>query len=287
MADVIKINEPIATERTISCRLYKAGVGVNGVVNSNVIVKVAKPGTNAATDASCVLTEATGFVDTTSGRYRLALSTDSVSVAGEVEIEISDNSGLSLFDPTHFAVSVENLKEELYYGPISAATSTSITLSGAGTGAPVATNSYYAGGGRNCVAIVIAGTGKGESNFANAYVGSTKVLSFPVAWATTLDSTSIVALLPLHGQLDAATITSIQTRIFGLLQENAMIDNIIFGSNNLILSARVRVFADSTTLASAVAGHSNGADGEIERYTITAVDIGAGQFSSFTKARNL
>lgn len=310
MADVIKINEPIAAERTVSVRLYKAGVGVNGILNANVIIKVAKPGSNASTDGSCTLTEATGFVDTTSGRYRLLLSASAVDTAGEVEIEISDNSGLNLFDPTHVYVSVGTLKGELYYGPISAATGTSITLSGSGTGAPVATDNYYAGGGRDCVAIIVAGTGKGQSNFANAYVGATKILSFPVAWATTPDNTSIVALLPLHGQLDAATITAIQSglataanlatantnintiisnqgRIIGLLQDNSMIDNITFGSNNIITLARVRVFADAAALASAVPGHANGADGEIYRYTITAVDAGSGQFTSFNKSRSL
>lgn len=75
--------------------------------------------------------------------------------------------------------------------------------------------------------------------------------------------------------------------MLGLFQGNSMIDNTVYGAQSLLTSARLRVFADATALGAAVAGAANNANGEIFRFTITSVDAGAGQFTSYKLTRNL
>lgn len=89
------------------------------------------------------------------------------------------------------------------------------------------------------------------------------------------------------GLTDLSTSKTNIERVLGLLHENAMVDNVVYGAQNIITSARVRVFADAAALAAAVAGHANGADGEVFRYTITGVDAGSGQFTSHKISRAL
>ncbi len=69
--------------------------------------------------------------------------------------------------------------------------------------------------------------------------------------------------------------------------EFSMIDNTVYGANALLTLARERIFASAAALASAVAGHSDNADGEIYRYTISSVDAGSGEFTSWKKTRTL
>jgi hypothetical protein len=73
----------------------------------------------------------------------------------------------------------------------------------------------------------------------------------------------------------------------GASHENSVIDNITWGSSNIVVVARERVFASAAAANAAVPGHADNADGEIRRYTITAVDITGGQFSSWKKTRTL
>lgn len=75
--------------------------------------------------------------------------------------------------------------------------------------------------------------------------------------------------------------------IVGLLHENSMIDNVSYADGNLIVSARKRQFADQTALNAASPGSPNGTDGEIARWTVTAVDGGSGQFTSWKQERTL
>jgi hypothetical protein len=96
------------------------------------------------------------------------------------------------------------------------------------------------------------------------------------------DSIQIEDPLASQSSLDAYGL-----RLLGLTNENAMIDNITWGSNNLIVLGRVRVFADAAALAAAVPGHANGADSELYRYSISCVDIGSGQYSSYKLSRQL
>ncbi len=69
--------------------------------------------------------------------------------------------------------------------------------------------------------------------------------------------------------------------------EFAMIDNVTYGDSALLTIARERIFDSSAALAAAVAGHSDNTDGEIYRYTITAVDATGGEFTSWKKTRTL
>lgn len=79
------------------------------------------------------------------------------------------------------------------------------------------------------------------------------------------------------GLATAASLTTVATQIaraLGLVHENAMVDNTVHSAGKLT-SARVRVFANAAALASAVAGHADGADSEVYRYTITTTYSGA------------
>lgn len=66
---------------------------------------------------------------------------------------------------------------------------------------------------------------------------------------------------------------------------NSMLDKFVYNGNKMATSSRLRVFADATALAAAVAGHADGTDGEIERYTVAGVDAGFGLPSSVTYTR--
>jgi hypothetical protein len=210
MPSVMKINEPILTQRETSVRLTSGGVGVAGVLNANITVKIARPGGTYSTDGGCSVTEVTGGADANGGVYRLRLSAAAVQLDGEVEYELTDATASGVFDPVHGFVTVEPLRDSTYYGTLSAATANTTTLNGTGVSA---VDSYYAGGGRDCVVICVSGTGVGQANFATAYNGTTKVLTYQYNWPTTLDNTSIIKIYPFTGQLDAATVTSIQTAI--------------------------------------------------------------------------
>lgn len=83
-------------------------------------------------------------------------------------------------------------------------------------------------------------------------------------------------------------------RVLGLNHENALLDGgagVVTGptysAKKVMLSGRLRVFADAAALAAATAGAANGADGEIYRYTVTGEDTGAGLAKSFKIARGL
>lgn len=89
------------------------------------------------------------------------------------------------------------------------------------------------------------------------------------------------------GLTDLSTSKTNLERVLGLLHENAMVDSVVYGGQNVITSARVRVFANAAALAAAGAGNANGADGEVFRYTITGFDAGSGQFTSHKISRGL
>jgi hypothetical protein len=57
---------------------------------------------------------------------------------------------------------------------------------------------------------------------------------------------------------------------------NSRLDNFVYNSNNMMTACRLRIFVDAAALDASVAGHADGADGEIERRTITGVDGGSG-----------
>jgi hypothetical protein len=89
-------------------------------------------------------------------------------------------------------------------------------------------------------------------------------------------------------ELQSGLATAAQVnRVLFLMHDNSMIDNVSYGAQGVITSARVRGFADATALGAAVAGHADNADGETFRATISAVDAGSGQFSSYKIARSL
>lgn len=74
--------------------------------------------------------------------------------------------------------------------------------------------------------------------------------------------------------------------IGGLLHRNSMADNFTYDpSTGEMLTCRIRVFANGTALAAAVAGHADNTDGEVARYTLTGTLL-SGKPASF-KARQV
>jgi hypothetical protein len=128
-----------------------------------------------------------------------------------------------------------------------------------------------------------------------------------VSGATIITYVDAVVVLPLHTTLDATNLALIAAAnwdladmashrvagsfgelmqlAIGLMNGNSKIDNIVYGAQNVMTSARRRVFASKVALDAAVDGHANDADGEIFRFTITAVDAGSGQITSYKETR--
>ena len=83
-----------------------------------------------------------------------------------------------------------------------------------------------------------------------------------------------------------ATISAAGQGPGGVLKPNSMEDNCVYSAGKLT-SSRLRVFASSGALASAVAGHANGTDGEVERYVSAATYNGDGTLASFSWTKQL
>ncbi len=91
-----------------------------------------------------------------------------------------------------------------------------------------------------------------------------------------------------NGQIDANVVGgALLERIRGILGDNSMIDNVVYGDMNIITSARIRIFSSAAVLAAAGAGNANGADGETYRYLISCNDIGDGQYDEYKITRQL
>ena len=89
-------------------------------------------------------------------------------------------------------------------------------------------------------------------------------------------------------ELQSGLATAAQVnRVLFLMHENSMIDNVSYGAQGVITSARVRGFASAGALAAATPGNADNADGETFRAPVSAVDAGSGQFSSYKIARSL
>lgn len=300
MANYVK--EPIDALRKVPVFLVSTsppadGSGLAGQAGA-VTIKVSKDGADWAAYAGSFDETGTG-VD---GSYTLLFAVADWDTQGLLKFQVSGPStrlyeGALMLEP--------NSQEALWYGAATAGAAGSVTLDATA----VATASYYAGSGRGCVALVVDGTGKGQIAFGTAYsVG--RVLTIVPNWATNPDATSKIRLMPMIGRLspdeeaaiqsplataaalataqgNITTILSNTGRILGLMHDNSLLDNFVYGSNNLVTSCRQRDFVDASALAAATPGAGNGADSEVRRYAISAVDAGSGQISSFKKSRSL
>jgi hypothetical protein len=83
-----------------------------------------------------------------------------------------------------------------------------------------------------------------------------------------------------------AKITAIGQGPGGVLKPNSMEDNCVYSAGKLT-SSRLRVFATSSALASAVPSHADNADGEVERYVSAATYDGGGNLTSFKWTKQL
>lgn len=68
---------------------------------------------------------------------------------------------------------------------------------------------------------------------------------------------------------------------------NSMLDNCTYNFRKFLTGGRVRIFESAAALAAAVAGHADGVDGEIYRYTYVGTDRGDGVSSAFTISQEL
>lgn len=196
MPDKMWINEPIPGEREISVRLTTlAGASVAGMLNTDALIKIAKPGSNFVTDAAATLTEVTGSID--GGSYRMRVSADAVSVAGEVEYEITDATGAGRFLPVHGYFAVSPLETSQYYGQAAGGGVNFVLLDAAA----VAVDGYFASATSPAVAVVVAGKGAGQARIANGYIGVNQQLAVTPNWTVgeEPDDTSIIRLIPLTG----------------------------------------------------------------------------------------
>jgi hypothetical protein len=60
--------------------------------------------------------------------------------------------------------------------------------------------------------------------------------------------------------------------IFGMLYDNAMLDETVYGTKGVLLTGRVRLFATPAAAAAATEGAADDAEGEWARFEITATD---------------
>lgn len=74
-------------------------------------------------------------------------------------------------------------------------------------------------------------------------------------------------------------------RLLGLTHENSMIDNVVTTGGNMT-AARIRVFDDAAALGAASAGAADDADGETQRYLVTAAYSGS-DLTSYQIVRDL
>lgn len=75
--------------------------------------------------------------------------------------------------------------------------------------------------------------------------------------------------------------------IYGINYVNSMLDNCSYNASNMLTSGRIRVFISAAALAAASPGAGDGVNGEVYRFTITAVDGGGGKPSSYKMSRTL
>lgn len=101
-----------------------------------------------------------------------------------------------------------------------------------------------------------------------------------------LDSTTRIPSAAAGAIGGLSTITAIGQGPGGVLKPNSMEDNMVYSSAKLT-SSRLRVFASSGALASAVAGHADNADGEVERYVSAVTYNVDGTVASFKWTKQL
>lgn len=110
------------------------------------------------------------FFTTASGQ------TYATSVAQSVVKEIADNAG-------------GGGETQLRTGTAQGGSASTITLDAGASG----TNDYY----KHCICAITGGTGAGQAQIIDSYVGATKVATMAANWATAPDNTSEFVLLPL------------------------------------------------------------------------------------------
>lgn len=185
----MKINEPVAANRTTTVQLTNAGVPVNGaILGTNAALLIAKYGGNMTSSAGATLTQITGG-NQTDGLYNLTFAAADCSVVGPLNFELTPTASLTFQDCVG-GVTVEPL-DCLYYGLISSVVSSTVYA----LTSPVLTAGYYASASANRVAImrVVYGTGAGQMRLVTDYASNGQV-TIESAFATALDTTSVVRI---------------------------------------------------------------------------------------------
>ncbi len=297
------VNEPIDARRVIWVFLVdNLNFGKAGQAGA-VTIKIAKNGGNWIA-STATIAEVTGGA---AGSYRISFPVGEWDTEGPFGFQVT-GAAIALFeDGVDLTVYDEG---PLYFKATGGAAG---YVQGPAT--LVATDDYYAGSAGQClVGTIIAGTGVGQTRLMYDYIGATKRLSVIPDWnaGAIPDATSIVKTVPYVGQLDASVITAIRAGIAttaaltavaaqataiqadttaiiaklvilgGLLHHNTMIDNVTFGSGNMLTLWRVRAFDTKAHKDAATPGNVGLELGELVRFEGSAVDEGGGTWSSMS-----
>lgn len=237
MGDIILLKEPIAAERELSVVLYDlAGVGKTGVAGT-VTVKVAKPGGNLAVDGAVTITETTGGV--VGGSYRIRLSADAVSVAGQGQFEITQ---AGVIGPCYGYYTVKPL-DFPYYGQAQAGAAAFVQLDAAAS----AVDSFYASATSPAVAVIVSGTGAGQSRVATGYTGASKQLAVSPNWVTAPDSTSVIKVLGLGGGSSSGADTAAIVAAIAAWQPDPTSTNVNFITFKHLMTVLMAYLAGNAT----------------------------------------
>jgi hypothetical protein len=159
---------------------------------TNGTVSVYKDG--GTTQSTAGVTDTEDFDSLTGVHFCTIATTDSFYTAGgEFAVVLSAatidsktvNSCLATFSIARKPAGV------VVQGLAQAGAAGSITLPAAAVG----TDDYYNG----CIAVIVQGTGVGQSRYISDYVGATEVASVDPNWATTPDTTSFVQVIASAG----------------------------------------------------------------------------------------
>lgn len=317
------LNEPIAAARAVPVELQdNAGNGQPGLAGS-VTVKIAKTGGNWIASAA-VVEEVTGGID---GSYRVKFPVGEWDTVGLLGYQIT-GTGLKTFkdwidierrpDSMHYdlaqagstsstlklAASANSVTDGFYAS--TARGCVAMIVAGTGIGQARLGTGYTAATRVLAVSPDWSTTPDNTSVYdikpypAQLSVDVITAIQNGLATNTMLsdvqtdvdgvltDTATIIAGISAM-QGDVTAIKAQCARILGLLHDNVILDNTVFGTNSLMTSGRLRAFPDAaTTIAAAIVGpgQADDAGGESFRYTITAIDASDnGKYTNFKVLR--
>jgi hypothetical protein len=198
---------------TFRCFTYATGLPKSDLVynTSGISAKYTRHGSTPTTITLVTATQGTytssGLiaVNSAAGSYEIHVPNAAfLPGADSVTIDIWDTTGTPVFYCDSIVVDLRYANGVLHQGTAQAGAAGTITLASTA----VASDDYYKG----ALAVIVAGTGVGQSRYIASYVGSTKVATITPNWVTTPDSTSVVQVFAgtsAGGELSTAAQTAV------------------------------------------------------------------------------